>query len=39
MLEILKRMNGEMIHLPTREKDRPDRDRLAMRFERLKATA
>ena len=39
MLEILKRMNGQMIHLPRREKDCPDRDRLAMRFERFKAAA
>jgi putative restriction endonuclease len=39
MLEALKRLNGEMIHLPKRDKDRPDRDRLALRFERFKAAA
>jgi putative restriction endonuclease len=39
MLEVLKRLNGEMIHLPVRAKDRPDRDRLAMRFQRFKAVA
>jgi putative restriction endonuclease len=37
MLEVLKRLNGETIHLPNRDKDRPDRDRLALRFERFKA--
>jgi putative restriction endonuclease len=37
MLEALKRLDGETIHLPTRVKDRPDRDRLALRFERFKA--
>ena len=36
MLDALKRLNGEMIHLPNRDQDRPDRDRLAMRFERFK---
>ncbi len=39
MLEALKRLNGEAIHLPSRTKDRPDRDRLALRFERFKAVA
>jgi putative restriction endonuclease len=39
MLEALKRLNGETIHLPGRIKDCPDRDRLAMRFERIKAVA
>ena len=39
MLEALKRLNGETIHLPKRDKDRPDRDRLALRFERFKAAA
>ena len=39
MLEALKRLNGGTIHLPTRVKDRPDRDRLALRFERFKAVA
>jgi putative restriction endonuclease len=35
MLEVLKRLNGGTIHLPS---DRPDRDRLAV-FERFKAVA
>ena len=35
MLEALKRLNGGTIHLPSRIKDRPDRDRLALRFERF----
>lgn len=39
MLEALKQLNGESLHLPQRVKDRPDRDRLAMRFERFKAVA
>jgi putative restriction endonuclease len=37
MLEALKRLNGGTIHPPNRDKDRPDRDRLALRFERFKA--
>jgi hypothetical protein len=37
MLESLKRISGELIHPPRREKDLPDRDRLALRFERFKA--
>ena len=39
MLEALKRLNGGKIHLPSRDKDRPDRDCLALRFERFKAAA
>jgi putative restriction endonuclease len=39
MLEALKRLNGGTIHLPSRSKDHPDRDRLALRFERFKAAA
>ena len=39
MLEALKRLNGGTIHFPTRDRDRPDRDRLAQRFERFKAVA
>jgi len=39
MLEALKRLNGGTIHLPAREKDRPDRDRLALRFEAFKSAA
>lgn len=37
MLEVLKRLNGGTLHLPSRTKDRPDRDRLAIRFERFKS--
>ena len=37
MLEALKRLDGGTIHLPNRVRDRPDRDRLALRFERFKA--
>lgn len=39
MLEALKRLNGGTIFLPNRDSDRPDRDRLAQRFERFKAAA
>ena len=39
MLEALKQLNGETLHLPARAKDRPDRDRLALRFDRFKAAA
>jgi putative restriction endonuclease len=39
MLEALKQLNGGTIHLPSRAKDRPERDRLAWRFERVKAVA
>ncbi len=39
MLEALKRLNGETIHLPARAKDRPDRERLALRFKRFKLVA
>ena len=39
MLEALKRLNGQKIHLPRRMKDQPDRDRLALRFERFKTAA
>jgi putative restriction endonuclease len=39
MLEALKRLNGGTIHFPKRDKDRPDRDRLALRFERFKTAA
>jgi putative restriction endonuclease len=39
MLEALKRLQGETIHLPGRDKDSPDRERLALRFERFKAAA
>lgn len=39
MLEALKRLDGQKIHLPRRLKDQPDRDRLALRFERFKTAA
>ncbi|MEO8040224.1 MAG: HNH endonuclease [Betaproteobacteria bacterium] len=39
MLEALKRLNGGTIQLPARPQDRPDRDRLAQRFDRFKAAA
>ena len=39
MLEALKRLDGQKIHLPRRMKDQPDRDRLALRFERFKTAA
>ena len=39
MLEALKQLKGNIIHLPDRLKDQPDRDRLALRFERFRAAA
>jgi putative restriction endonuclease len=39
ILEALKRLDGEKIHLPSRAKDMPDRERLAIRFERFKQVA
>lgn len=39
MLEALKGLNGTPIDLPKRTMDRPDRDRLAQRFDRFKAAA
>jgi putative restriction endonuclease len=39
ILEALKRLNGGMIHFPGRVKDRPDQDRLALRFAKFKAAA
>jgi putative restriction endonuclease len=39
MLEALKGLNGQKIHLPRRVKDQPDRERLALRFELFKAAA
>jgi putative restriction endonuclease len=39
MLEALKRLAGETIHFPSRPRDYPDRDRLALRYERFKAAA
>jgi putative restriction endonuclease len=37
MLEALKQLNGGTMHLPPREQDHPDQNRLAARFERFKA--
>lgn len=39
MLEALKKLNGGRIRLPRRSEDRPDRDRLAQRFELFRAAA
>jgi putative restriction endonuclease len=39
MLEALKGLDVGIIHLPSRTKDRPDRERLALRFERFKLVA
>ena len=39
VLAALKRLRDGTIHLPIRIKDRPDRDRLALRFERFRAVA
>ncbi len=35
----LKNLHGGKIRLPRRREDRPDRDRLAQRFEQFKAAA
>jgi putative restriction endonuclease len=35
----LKGIVGQVIELPRRNEDRPDRDRLALRFERFKKAA
>ncbi len=37
MLEALKRLQGGALHLPPRDRDRPDRDRLALRFEQFES--
>lgn len=39
MLDALKQRNGGTLYLPNRPRDWPDRDRLAWRYERFKATA
>jgi putative restriction endonuclease len=39
MLEALKRLRNRELHLPPRERDWPDRDRLAVRFERFRSAA
>ena len=38
-LEAIKGLDGGTIHLPSRSRDRPDPDRLALRFELFKAAA
>lgn len=38
-LEALKLLNGQVIHLPKRDRDYPDRDRLAQRFEIYRSVA
>jgi putative restriction endonuclease len=39
MLEAIKGLDGGVLRLPKRTQDRPDRDRLTLRFERFKAAA
>ena len=39
MLETIKGLNGGLLRLPKRSQDAPDRDRLALRFERFKSAA
>lgn len=39
MLDAIKAVNGQIIRMPTRVIDRPDRDRLALRFEKFKSQA
>ncbi|MCY4641136.1 MAG: HNH endonuclease [Gammaproteobacteria bacterium] len=39
ILEALKQLDGERLHLPPRARDYPDRERLALRFEQFKAAA
>jgi putative restriction endonuclease len=39
MLEAIKALEGGKLRLPKRDADHPDRDRLAVRFERFKAAA
>ena len=39
VLEAIKGLGEQTIHLPTRDRDRPDRDRLAQRFEIYRAVA
>jgi putative restriction endonuclease len=39
MLEAIKGLDGGQLRLPKRSQDCPDRDRLALRFERFKAVA
>lgn len=39
MLEAMKGLNGGLLRLPKRTRDYPDRDRVALRFDRFKAAA
>jgi putative restriction endonuclease len=39
LLETLKQLDQGMLHLPARSRDRPDRDRLAIRYEMFKLAA
>lgn len=39
VLEALKALNGQVLHMPRRDRDRPDRDRLAQRFEIYRSVA
>jgi len=39
MLDALKGLDGTTLHLPSRQKDQPDPDRLALRYEVFKAAA
>ena len=39
MLEALKQLDGGMLHLPTRTKDYPDRNRLSLRYKQFKVAA
>lgn len=39
MLEAIKKLDGEKIHLPSRSQDRPDCDRLAARYARFQSEA
>ncbi len=39
LLDAMKGLSGTLIHLPTRLKDRPDRDRLKLRFELFQSNA
>ncbi len=39
ILEALKQLDRRTIRLPTRPKDQPDRDRLALRFEMFRSVS
>src|SRR5258708_32411074 len=39
LLETLKRLDKGILHLPRRSRDRPDRERLAIRYEKFKEAA